>query len=145
LGRGVAIERELLDFRTRESQVEPAGPGDPFAEVVGHRQAERGAHLADLVRHGAQVRRVEHADEAVAALFEQLRGACLVGCRSGDDQHRAGALAFAGIERVEQVLDCVVSLVAVRANPDVPRAAEQRVRARLVGQEDGVRSQVAAR
>src|SRR5690606_32887288 len=78
------------------------------------------------------------------ALFQQLGGAGLVGRRGGDDEDRTGALALAGIESLEQIPDGIVRFVAAGANPDVPRAAEQRDRARLVGQPDRVGTQFAA-
>ena len=75
-GDCVAVERELLDLRLRQSQIEAGRAGDPFVQGRGGIFSPATPAMRPTSRdHLAQFGRVEHRHQRIAALLEQLGGA----------------------------------------------------------------------
>ena len=72
LGRGIEIERQLLDLGPGQPDIHPGGPRDAFGEVAVEMDPQPVTHAANGLRDIAQFGRVEHRHQRIVALFEQL-------------------------------------------------------------------------
>ncbi len=134
LRRGIEKQRQLVDLRLRQPDIEIGRAGNSLGKITAQPQTRRVGHDPHVRRYRAQVRRIEHCHQPIVTLEQQLGGAGLVGCRGGDDDHRAGPFRLADVGKLEEGLDRVMGFLAGSAHKDMAGAAEQRCRARLVRQ-----------
>jgi len=87
---------------------------------------------------------MEHRHQRIPPVGQQLGAAALVRCRAGHNQDRAGAIAFAHVDHVEECLQRVMGIVALGTHEDVAGSAKQRGGPGFVTQSDRVGFQFGA-